>query len=96
MSALVLTSVKLRFDDRRTTITDDTTLFENKWNLLRLNTATATMGTDSMAAGIKSFTLTEKWKATMLLATLPQIQTYQNIIDNITFSNDAPKCSSAT
>ena len=90
MSALLLAIVKLKFDDRKTIMTDHIAVFENKWNVLRLTAESATMGTDSMAAGIKSFTLSEGCKATMLLATLPQIQTYQNIIDEITSSNDAP------
>ncbi|KAF8434254.1 hypothetical protein BGX38DRAFT_1275659 [Terfezia claveryi] len=85
-----LIEASLRFDDRKTTIADHITTFEGKWNLLRLNTATAEAGTNSLAAGIKNFINTDAWKATMLLATLPKFQNYQNIIDNITSTSEDP------
>jgi len=90
LSALLLGITKLRFDDRTTTITDHIATFESKWNILRQTTATATVGTDSLAAGVKTFVNTDAWKATMLLTTLPNITTYQNIINNITSGSDDP------
>ena len=79
-----------RFDDREGTISEHIAAFENKWNLLRLHTASATAGTDSMAAGIKNFANSDSCKATMLLATLPGTQTYQNIIEDITTGTADP------
>src|SRR5207302_249803 len=84
LSALLFNITNLKFDDRTTTLNDHIMAFENKWNILRQSTASAIMGTDSLAAGIKAFVNTDAWKATMMLATLPKIATYQNIINNMT------------
>jgi len=90
LSALLLGITELRFDDRTTTITNHIATFESKWNIFRQTTATATIGTDSLAAGVKIFVNTDAWKVTMLLTTLPNITTYQNIINNITSGSDDP------
>ena len=84
LSALLLNVVNLKYDDRKIPVSEYITSFENKWNLLRLNTSSTTPGTNTLGAGIKNFVNTDAWKATMLLSTLPKIATYQNIMDNIT------------
>lgn len=90
LSALLLSITNLRFDDRKNSITEHITSFENKWLMLSQNVSTTTAGTDSLAAGIKHFVATDGWKATLLLSTLPHIPTYQNIVSNITSGSDAP------
>lgn len=90
LSALLLNIVHLRYDGRNTSISEHIMTFENKWNLLCQNTASATAGTNSLAAGIKNFSNTDSCKATMLLATLPKIQIYQNIIYSITGTTEEP------
>jgi len=66
LSALLLGITKQRFDDRTTTITDHIATFESKWNILRQTTAIATIGTDSLAAGVKTFVNTDPWKVTII------------------------------
>ena len=84
LSSLFLSILTLRYDDRKTTINEHITTFENQWNQLRQNVASAT---NSLAAGARDFVNTDSWKATMLLSTLPQ---YQNIIVNTTGANSEP------
>ena len=44
----------------------------------------------TQAASIKHFINNDAWKASMLLASLPHIALYQNIVDNITSSSEEP------
>ena len=86
----LFSAISTKFDDRKTTLTEHIATFEAAWLRLAQNVATATAGTDSMAAGIKYFTLTDSWKAAMLLQSLPKIQPYLNLVMNITSSQDTP------
>lgn len=85
----LFSAVSTRFDDRKTNLSDHIAAFEMAWLRLAQNVTTATPGTGSMAAGIKNFTLTDSWKAAMLLQSLPRIQPYLNIV-MITSSEDTP------
>ena len=77
-----------KFDDRKTMLMEHISAFKNSWLKLSQNVASATAGTDSIVAGIKNFTRTDPWKASMLLASLPLIQAYTNVIDNIATKED--------
>ena len=86
----LFSAISSKFDDRKVTLAEHISTFEAAWLHLAQNVATATAGTNSMAAGIKNFTLTDSWKAAMLLQLLPRIQPYLNIVMNITSSEDTP------
>ena len=86
----LFSAVNTPFDDCRISLLEHITAFESAWLRLAQNVSTAVAGTDSMAAGIKAFTLTDSWKAAMLLQSLPKIQPYINIVMNITSSHDTP------
>lgn len=86
----LFSAVSTRFDDRKTNLSDHIAAFEMAWLRLAQNVTTATPGTGSIAAGIKNFTLTDSWKAAMVLQSLPRIQPYLNIVMNITSSEDTP------
>jgi len=79
LSALLLAITSFQFDNGKGTIDEHIALFEHQWNQRRQNVASETAGTTRLAAGIKNFTYTDGWKATMLSETLPNIQVYQNI-----------------
>lgn len=90
LSALLLSITSFRYDDRKNSMNEHITTFKTKWLMLTQSVATATAGTTTLAAGIKNFVMTDGWKATLLLSTLPHLPTYQNIINNITSEADAP------
>ena len=92
MTALFSNLVSLRFDDSDgSTLMDHIVQFEGNW--LRLAAQAAATGSStagSMAADIKTFSQSDAWKAYILLATLPGIQPYINIVQNITSTEDKP------
>ena len=72
----------LKFDDRKTALTDHIKLFEERW--LRLAQAVTSAKSDSVPIKIKDMVSSSEWKAIFLLDSLPNIQPYINIINNIT------------
>ena len=86
----LFSAISTKFDDRKITLAEHISTFEAAWLHLAQNVATATAGTNSMAAGIKNLTLTDSWKAAMLLQSLLKIQPYLNIVMNIASSEDTP------
>ena len=91
MSAFLLNINKLLFENQiGISIAKHIIIFENNWNLLQLNTMITTTNYKSLEAEIKNFTTNDRWKATILYISFPKVQTYQNIIDNITESTEIP------
>lgn len=91
MTALFSNLVNLRFDDRKAhTLLDHISQFEGHWLKLAQAAATGSTTPGSMAADIKTFSQSDAWKASLLLATLPRIQPYINIVQNITSTEDKP------
>ena len=91
MTALFSNLVNLRFDDRKSsTLLDHISQFERHWLKLTQAAATGSPTPGSMAADIKTFSQSDAWKASFLLATLPRIQPYINIVQNITSTEDKP------
>ena len=54
----LFSAVSTRFDDRKTSLAEHINTFEAAWLSLAQDVTTAVAGNDSMAAGIKNFTLT--------------------------------------
>ena len=91
MTALLLNLVTLRFDHRKgSSLNDHINEFEGHWLKLAQAAAAGSSTKGSMAADIKTFSQSDAWKASLLLATFPRIQPYINIVQNITASEDKP------
>ena len=90
LTAPLLAITTLKYDDRKQSISEHISAYETKWNILRQTVASETAGSNSQAASIKHFINNDAWKASMLLASLPHIALYQNIVDNITRSSEEP------
>jgi len=84
----------LKYDDRKYgSLADHISKFEAHW-LKLVQAAQAGHNTkDSLAEGIHPLTTSDAWKAALLLPTLPRIQPYPNIVDNITSKEDKPSYS---
>lgn len=90
LTALLQAITSLKFDDRKGTIQEHIAAFESRWNALRQNVASETASATSQAGAIKNFANNDAWKASMLLLSLPNISSYENIVNNITSSSEEP------
>ena len=89
----LFSAVNNRFDDRKTTLTEHNAAFDTAWLKLTQNVSSAESDNRTLAGAIKNFAQCDAWKATILLASLdslPRIQPYINIIDNISSKEDTP------
>jgi len=79
----------LKYDDRRDgSLADHITKFEGYWLKLAQAAQAGHSTKDSLAEGIHSLIISNTWKDALLLSTLPRIQLYINIVDNITSKDD--------
>ena len=62
--------------------------FESHWLKLAQAAQAGHSTKDSLAEGIYPFTISNAWKGALLLSTLPWIQPYINIVDNIISKDD--------
>jgi len=84
----------LKYDDRRDgSLAEHITKFEGHWLKLVQAAQAGHSIKNSLAEGIYPLTTSDAWKGALLLSTLPRIQPYINIVDNITSKDDKPSYS---
>jgi len=84
----------LKYDDRRDgSLAEHITKFEGHWLKLAQVAQAGHSTKDFLAEGIHPLTTSDAWKGALLLSTLPRIQPYINIMDNIISKDDKPSYS---